>query len=114
MNIRQKAKKLKIENGLMRDIIHDTDRLEQIYVDEMSKPLKSLSIDYMEWERIVARTIIPPNMILDAKQKILMSKRELEQMIFNRIKDHIGYKMNDNQDVIEAVIFVGKKKVSNN
>lgn len=110
MNIRQKAKKLKIENGLMRDIIHDTDRLEQIYIDEISKPFKSLSIDYMEWERIVARTIIPPNMILDAKQKILMSKRELEQMIFNRIKDHIGYKMNDNQDVIEAVIFVGKKK----
>ena len=110
MNIRQKAKKLKIENGLMRDIIHDTDRLEQIYIDAISKPLKSLSIDYMEWERIVARTIIPRDMILDAKQKILMSKRELEQMIFNRIKDHIGYKMNDNQDVIEAVIFVGKKK----
>lgn len=110
MNIRQKAKKLKIENGLMRDIIHDTDRLEQIYVDAISKPLKILSIDYMEWERICARTIIPRDMILDAKQKILMSKRELEQMIFNRIKDHIGYKMNDNQDVIEAVIFVGKKK----
>ena len=111
MNLRQKAKKLKIENGLMRDIIHDTDRLEQIYIDAISKPIKSLSIDYMEWERIVARTIIPPTMIiLDAKQKILMSKRELEQMIFNRIKDHIGYKMNDNQDVIEAVIFVGKKK----
>ena len=110
MNLRQKAKKLKIENGLMRDIIHDTDRLEQIYVDAMSKPLKSLSIDYMEWERIVARTIVPRDMILDAKQKILMSKRGLEQQIFNRIKDHIGYKMNDYQDVVEAVIYVGKKK----
>ena len=110
MNLRQKAKKLKIENGLMRDIIHDTDRLEQIYIDAMSKPLKSLSIDYMEWERIVARTIVPHDMILDAKQKILMSKRGLEQTIFNRIKDYIGYKMNDYHDVIEAVIYVGKKK----
>lgn len=109
MNIRQKAKKLKIENGLMRDIIHDTDRLEQIYIDAMPKPLKSFSVDYMEWERIVARTIVPRDMILDAKQKILMSKRGLEQQIFNRIKDHIGYKMNDYQDVVEAVIFVGKK-----
>ena len=113
MNIRQKAKKLKIENGLMRDIIHDTDRLEQIYIDAMSKPLKSLSVDYMEWERIVARTIIPRDMILDAKQKILMSKRGLEQQIFNRIKDHIGYKMNDYQDVVEAVIYVGKKSSNN-
>ena len=111
MNIRQKAKKLKIENGLMRDIIHDTDRLEKIFVEMTRTTPKDLNIDYMEWERIVARTIIPPTMIiLDAKQKILMSKRELEQMIFNRIKDHIGYKMNDNQDVIEAVIYVGKKK----
>ena len=110
MNLRQKAKKLKIENGLMRDIIRNTDRLEQIYVDAISKPIKSLSIDYMEWERIVARTIIPRDIPLDAKQKILMSKRELEQMIFNRIKDYIGYKMNDYQDVIEAVIYVGKKK----
>ena len=110
MNIRQKAKRLKIENGLMREIIHDTDRLEQIYIDAMSKPIRSLSIDYMEWERIVARTIIPRDMILDAKQKILMSKRGLEQQIFNRIKDYIGYKMNNNQDVIEAVIYVGKKK----
>ena len=109
MNLRQKAKKLKIENGLMRDIIHDTDRLEQLYVDAISKPIRDLSIDYMEWERIVARTIIPRDIPLDAKQKILMSKRELEQMIFNRIKDYIGYKMNDYQDVIEAVIFVGKK-----
>ena len=48
--------------------------------------------------------------IEDAKQKILMSKRELEQMIFNRIKDYIGYKMNDYQDIIEAVIYVGKKE----
>lgn len=109
MNLRQKAKKLKIENGVMRDIIHDTDRLEQLYVDAISKPIRDLSIDYMEWERIVARTIIPRDIPLDAKQKILMSKRELEQMIFNRIKDYIGYKMNDYQDVIEAVIFVGKK-----
>ena len=109
MNLRQKAKKLKIENGLMRDIIHDTDRLEQLYVDAISKPIRDLSIDYMEWERIVARTIIPRDIPLDAKQKILMSKRELEQMIFNRIKDYIGYKMNDYQDVIEAVIYVGKK-----
>ena len=113
MNIRQKAKKLKIENGLMRDIIHDTDRLEQIYIDAMSKPLKSFSVDYMEWERICARTIIPRDMILDAKQKILMSKRGLEQQIFNRIKDYIGYKMNDYQDVVEAVIFVGKKSSNN-
>ena len=110
MNLRQKAKKLKIENGLMRDIIYDTDRLEQIYVDAISKPIRDLSIDYMEWERIVARTIIPRDMPLDAKQKILMSKHELEQMIFNRIKDYIGYKMNDYQDIIEAVIYVGKKK----
>ena len=110
MNLRQKAKKLKIENGLMRDIIHDTDRLEQLYVDAISKPIRDLSIDYMEWKRIAARTIIPRDIPLDAKQKILMSKRELEQMIFNRIKDYIGYKMNDYQDVIEAVIFVGKKK----
>ena len=113
MNLRQKAKKLKIENGLMRNIIHDTDRLEQIYIDAISKPIRSLSIDYMEWERIVARTIIPRDIPLDAKQKILMSKRELEQMIFNRIKDYIGYKMNDYQDVIEAVIFVGKKSSNN-
>ena len=110
MNLRQKAKKLKIENGLMRDIIHDTDRIEQLYNDAMSKPIRFPSIDYMEWEKIVARTIIPRDMILDAKQKILMSKRGLEQQIFNRIKDHIGYKMNDYQDVIEAVIYVGKKK----
>lgn len=113
MNLRQKAKKLKIENRLMRDIFHDTDRLEQLYVDAISKPIRDLSIDYMEWERIVARTIIPRDIPLDAKQKILMSKRELEQMIFNRIKDHIGYKMNDYQDVIEAVIFVGKKSSNN-
>ena len=109
MNIRQKAKKLKIENGLMRDIIHDTDRLEKIYVNATSKAHRILSIDYMEWEQIRARTIVPRDIPLDAKQKILMSKRELEQIIFNRIKDHIEYKMNDNQDVIEAVIFVGKK-----
>ena len=113
MNIRQKAKKLKIENGLMRDIIHDTDRLEKIYVEMTRTPQKVLSVDCMEWQRICARTISPRDMPLDAKQKILMSKRGLEQQIFNRIKDYIGYKMNDYQDVIEAVIFVGKKSSNN-
>lgn len=120
MNARQKAKKLKKDNDLMRRIITDTPAMQELY-DAYNKP-KFVTQTTMQFQEYQAKRIIPncitdatglmPIYITDVEGVIEYRKQELAKDLLEDIKENITYEVDDKDmpPTITASIFIGKKE----
>lgn len=115
MNARQTKKRLKLQvdklqsdNNLMRRIIADNHVMQEIY-DMYNKPL-NCTIAHLQFQEYRSRRFLPPN---SDKYIGLIEffKHELEEELFEGVKDYITFEFDSNciPQAITASIFVGRK-----
>lgn len=114
MNARQKAKKLKkkinileSDNDLMRKIINDTPKMQELY-NLYNKPLNIINTTMQFQEHKVKRMI--PIHTTDTHGVMAYTKQEMLRDLFDGIKDNITYDIDNEQNAITASIFVGRKE----
>lgn len=108
MNARQKAKKLKKENDLMRRIIADSPVMQELY-DAYNKPMFVTHTTMQFQEYRVERMV--PDYMGDLDWFIECSKQAIAKDLFEGIKENITYEINYKNiaPTITASIFVGRK-----
>ena len=115
MNARQKKKqlkrqidKLKRDNELMREIITDSPKMQELY-NLYTKPL-NVTQTTMEFREFKTRRFLPPDRPDDAVL-ITFFKREAARDLFETVKDHIEYKLEKGYtgQAITASIIIGRK-----
>lgn len=115
MNARQIKKRLKnqidklqIDNDLMRRIIADSPRMQELY-DAYTQPLHvtHTTIPFQEYR---SKRFLPPDRPYDAGF-IALFKQGLAKDLFEGIKEHITYEVDAEcmTPTITASIFVGRK-----
>lgn len=109
MNARQKAKKLKKENDLMRRIITDTPAMQELY-DAYNKP-KFVTHTAMQFQEFRVKRTIPIYME-DIDGFIERAKPAFEKALLEEIKENITYEVDDDDmsPIITASIFIGRKE----
>ena len=119
MNARQTKKRLKkqinklqMDNDLMRRIIADSPKMQELY-DAYNKPLKNVTRTTMMFQEYRSKRYLPRD-ILDRPydaESIVSLEEELAQDLFRDIKEHISYKAEAEcmAPTITASIFVGVK-----
>lgn len=116
MNARQTKKRLKLQidklqsdNSLMRRIIADSPTMQELY-DLYNKPL-NVTHTTMQFQEYRSRRFLPPDKRNDAGF-IALFKRELEEDLFDGVKDNITYEVDAEcmTPTITASIFVGRKE----
>lgn len=115
MNARQTKKRLKkqidklqIDNDLMRRIIADSPKMQELY-DAYTQPLHvtRTTIPFQEYR---SKRFLPPDRPYDAGF-IALFKQGLAKDLFEGIKEHITYEVDAEcmTPTITASIFVGRK-----
>lgn len=115
MNVRQTKKclkkqisKLRSDNDLMRRIIADSPKMQELY-DAYHKPLNA-TLTRMQFQEYRAKRFLPPGRPYDAGL-ITLYRQALAENLFEGIKEHINY-VTDAEcmtPTITASIFVGVK-----
>lgn len=115
MNARQTKKrlkkqidKLKSDNDLMRRIIADSPKMQELY-DVYTKPL-SCTVATMQFQEYRSKRFLPPDRPNDA-EFIALFKQGVTKDLLDVLKDHITYEL-DTEGItptITASIFVGRK-----
>lgn len=109
MNRRQKIKKLKKDNELMRKIINNTPEMARLY-DAYNAPANitytTIPIEQYKCRRSFLRRDLPPTDWTD------LYKEELATELLTSIKDNIEFctRVDLQYMTLEASIFVGKKR----
>lgn len=116
MNRRQKMKRLKKElvrvkgdNRIMRDIIKDSPRMEELYY-LYNRPV-NVTTTTMMFEQFKGKRFLPPDNPHNAMFTELY-KHELEREMFETIKNYIEFEIHDKDmyPSIEGSIYIGIKK----
>ena len=106
MNRRQKLKRLKADNRLMRDIINNTPRMKELY-DLYNMPVNVTTTE-MRFEQFKGKRFLPPDNPNNALF-VELYKHELEREMFEAIKGYIKFEIHD-KDIypsIEGNVFIG-------
>lgn len=108
MNARQKIKKLKKDNNLMREIIEDTPAMRELY-DLYNKP-KFVTHTTMHFQEYRLRVFLSSD-ILDDTNLIETVKQEIADELVEGVKENITYKVDTEcmSPTITASIFIGRK-----
>ena len=115
MNARQTKKrlkkqisKLKSDNDLMRRIIADSPKMQELY-DLYNKPL-NVSCTTMLFKEYSSKRYLPPDRPYDAGF-ITLYRQRLANDLFESIKEHITYEIDAEcmRPTITASIFIGIK-----
>ena len=113
MNARQKNKRLKMqidklksENYLMQNIISDSSEMSQLY-DLYNKPM-NITTAPLQFKEYQSKASIDPSMVYD-ENYIAFLKHELNQNLFDAIKDYVAYKIEMYSLTITASLFVGRR-----
>ena len=106
MNQRQKLKRLKRDNKLMRSIIKNTPEMEMLY-NAYNQPC-NVTYSAMSFQRYACRATIPSNMPNHKEY----TKRELLEKLAEAMKDDIQYEVKRicGEKVIEASVYIGRKE----
>ncbi len=116
MNIRQKNKhmkkqinRLKSDNDLMRRIIADNPRMQELY-EFYNKPL-NVTHTTMSFQKYQTKRFLPPNRPYNA-EFIALFKNEMVKDFFDAIKDNIVFELDTEcmTPTIIASIFIGMKE----
>lgn len=109
MNARQKAKKLKKDNDLMRNIISDSPAMQELY-DAYNKP-KFVTHTAMHFQKYQSKVFLDSD-ILDDIGLIETLKQEIADELVEGVKENITYKVDTEcmSPTITASIFIGKKE----
>lgn len=117
MNARQTKKRLKkqisklqADNDLMRRIIADSPKMQELY-DAYNKPLKNVTRTTMMFQEYRSKRTILLYMT-DNDRYIKDVKMALADELFDGIKDHITYEVDTGcrMPTITASIFIGVKQ----
>lgn len=108
MNARQKAKKLKKDNDLMRNIIADNPAMQELY-DAYNKP-KFVTHTTMQFQKYQSKRIVPVYM-RDLDGVIERAKQAAAEELLEGIKGNITYEVDTEcmEPTITASIFIGRK-----
>ena len=109
MNQRQKLKRLKRDNKLMRSIIKNTPEMEMLY-NAYNQPC-NVTYSTMSFQRYACRGTIPSHMP-SPKECEEYAKRELLEKLAEAMKDNIRYEVKRicGEKVIEASVYIGRKE----
>ena len=107
MNRRMKIKRLKSQNKLMRDIIHDSTDMERVYhlwTDGLEIKHTTIPIEEYKCERII------PYGFIHNDKYIEHATREVIRDLCNGLEDYVSIETRDLgwEKVIHGSIFVGK------
>ena len=111
MNRRQKLKRLKNDNKLMRDIINRTPEMKWLY-DRYNQPLFVQHIS-MPFEECHAKRRIPPYMA-DLDEYVEHARKATAMDLCHSIKDRIYTEVHeyiDGTKEVEATLYIGVGKV---
>ena len=93
VNQRQKLKKLKRDNKLMRDIINNTPEMARLYIAYNSSP-KNVTHTYMDILHFKSKRSVPFYYLND-EMVINRLKKEIYNDLFKLVMDHTEIKMED-------------------
>lgn len=111
MNQRQKLKKLKRDNRLMRDIINNTPEMARLY-DAYNRSPKNVTHTYMDILHFKSRRNVPFYYLND-EMVIDRLKKEIYNDLLKLVMDHTEIKMEDeypgsyNYKCLVGDIFIG-------
>ena len=105
MNLRQKNKRLKRDNRLMKDIIENSPSMLELY-DRYNKPL-SVTHTTMQFKKYISKRCSSPYERIDP----VLLKEEVTRDILEGVKKHIIYEIYPNRRTmmtdIVASIYIG-------
>lgn len=93
MNQRQKLKKLKRDNKLMREIINNTPEMARLY-DAYNSPLKNVTHTNMDFQHLKSVRKIPFYYLRD-EMMINRLKNEIQNDLFELVMNYTEIKMED-------------------
>lgn len=113
MNRRQKLKRLKRDNNLMRQIIKNTPEMEGLY-QAYNEPVKNITHTTMTFQRLKGYQTLPVDTdITDMDGRIIEAYREvLADELCKLAKDYIHYDFNKGtyfMPRLEGSLYVGIK-----